>query len=445
MRSFFATSNLFRRSGGASLLGLILGLGTGCGAFELAGDKAETANDRVNPENPLWYERPAAVMGVSFHRELTIRGRTTGEEYEHGQAEIDPYQNRIFVGSSDFGLYALRSTDGSSLWRYQTTGPVQSEPYYDRELDIVYFGSHDGALYAVRAYDGSLVYRFNTGAEVTRRPAHNGETLYVANAADHLFAIDRRTGKLRWQTHRPSALGKEVAGYAGASYDNGIVYMAYSDGHVAAYNAADGTERWAPVDLIADVDDGADSVKYLDVDTTPIVDGPPNARVVYVASYAGGVYALDAKTGSRVWWNERATGVTELSLFQEPAHKAGDGTEIPAKTLILATSSSTGLWALDTAGKMVWRNKVPEGGITAPVPCAGALLVGTSRHGLFLISPRNGRTIDGLDPGTGFSQTPAAFGNKLFALSNGGVLLGAQVAVPKAERKPDDYAWFGRQ
>jgi outer membrane protein assembly factor BamB len=47
-----------------------------------------------------------------------------------------------------------------------------------------------------------------------------------------------------------------------------------------------------------------------------------------------------------------------------------------------------------------------------------------------LLSPLNGRPIDGIDLGSGFSQTPAAFGNRAYLLTNGGTLLGVQVESP---------------
>jgi len=53
-------------------------------------------------------------------------------------------------------------------------------------------------------------------------------------------------------------------------------------------------------------------------------------------------------------------------------------------------------------------------------------------RGAFLLSPLDGRRIDGIDLGSGFSQAPAAFGNRAFILSNGGTLLGLQVEPPGA-------------
>ena len=122
-----------------------------------------------------------------------------------------------------------------------------SEPLFDKELDVVYFGSHDGALYAVRASTGELVWRYNPGSAVGRQPARDGERLFFSNASDYIFAIDRRSGKTLWQAHRTPAMGMEIAGHAGVAFDQNRVFAAFSDGHVAAYNADTGAEasRWA--------------------------------------------------------------------------------------------------------------------------------------------------------------------------------------------------------
>jgi len=421
------------RAGGIALLVAICGL-PACGLGELFG------GDRVNPEVPSWYHRPSGGMHVFAHRKLTIEGRAQGEDWERGRPEIDPEHDRVFVGSADRGLYALRAGDASTIWRFETANMVQSEPLYDHELDYVYFGSNDGALYCVKAATGQLVYRFDTGAEVAKKPVRLGETLMFANASDFLFAVDRRTGKPKWQVRRTPALGMEISGHAGPAVDptTGLVYMAYSDGHVIAYGVHDGSEKWTPVDLSAEAEhSGGEAPRYLDVDTTPVVDVHPQGHVVYVSSYAGGIFALDAASGSRVWSNDKAIGVTDLMLFDEAAHQPhangpdSGGPTVPAKKILIASSANTGLMGLDPyTGRVLWRNKVPEGGVTAPVAYAGGILVGTTRYGLFLISPRNGKVIDGFDLGTGFAQTPAAFAGRAYVTTNAGTFLGIGVTPP---------------
>jgi outer membrane protein assembly factor BamB len=238
----------------------------------------------------------------------------------------------------------------------------------------------------------------------------------------------------------------EISGHAGPAYDpaSNLVYMAYSDGHIIAYDGRDGSEKWTPVDLSAEAEQASgEAPRYLDADTTPVLDEHPGGHVVYVSSYAGGVYALDALTGARVWSNDRAVGVTDLVLWREGPHRPNPngpdkgGPRVPEKKLLIASSATFGLTGLDPyTGRVVWRNKVPEGGITAPTPVAGALMVGTSRYGLFLLSPRNGKAIDGIDLGTGFAQTPAAFGGRAYVMTNAGTFLGISVAPPLPIKRP---------
>jgi glucose dehydrogenase len=381
-------------------------------------------------------------MHVFIHRELSATTRQTDESSERGKPEIDPDHGRVFVGSSDHGLYALRATNGSTIWRFETIGMVQSEPLYDGALDAVYFGSHDGALYAVQARDGKLIWRFDCAAEITRKPALFGELLIFANAADQLFAVDRRTGKQRWAAHRTPALGMEIQGYAGPALDGQTIYIAYSDGHVMAYEAGTGKERWS-IDLSAEGERlTGEGQRYLDVDTTPIVTDVPQGHVVFVASYENGLFELDAETGARVGADDKITGVTDLTMYREAEHAPHpdgpdkNGPRVPARQVLLASSASTGLWAVDPASRRVlWRDPVPEGGLTAPTQVAGAIAVGTTRYGLFLIHVLTGRPIDVLDLGTGFAAAPGAYGNRMYVVSNAGTLLGIGVDAPLPIRK----------
>ncbi|HKQ67938.1 MAG TPA: hypothetical protein VJT73_01300, partial [Polyangiaceae bacterium] len=61
---------------------------------------------------------------------------------------------------------------------------------------------------------------------------------------------------------------------------------------------------------------------------------------------------------------------------------------------------------------------------------AGALIVSTTRYGVFLFSPLDGGVIDGIDLSNGFTMTPAAYGRRAYVMSNTGVLLGIHVNPP---------------
>ena len=401
-----------------------------------------------NPEAPMWLHRPAWALHVAFRRMLTAdQGLTQKTGLEKSIPGIDARHGRIFVGTSDHGLYALRAGDGSVIWRYNTAGSVNSEPYYDDDLDIVYFGSDDDGMYAVRGRDGSLVYRFRTGAEVQKRPIvvtrPTGKKIVIfCNSADSVFAADAETGKQLWRRVRTPALGLEIAGHAGVTVDGDRVYAAFSTGRVAAYDVDTGKDKWAEVDLSAPtgaaVDEGEQ--QYFDVDTTPVVHGDR----VYVASIQTGVYALDATGGAQVWRRAETEGVSWITYWSEPEHvvtTTRGPITVPAHQLLIAASGTTGLWALDPkTGEVRWRRKGPRGALSYPVAMGGALLVTSSKLGVFLFDPMYGNVIDGIDPGTGFSSGAGAYGNRAFVMTNGGILLGLEV-VPPTEAPASTKSW----
>lgn len=407
-------------------LGLALA-GLGAGA-------CESVRAGANPEVPLWVHRPSGSLSVVYKVSLLAPSRQMGEPYERGQPEIDAAHRRLFVGTSDRGLYCVRAEDGTVLWRFETVGFVNGAPLYDARENVLYFGSNDGALYRVDADTGRLHWRFATNAEIARRPVLSDGLLYAVNANDTVLALEPKSGKLIWSQHRTPALGMEVAGYSGALVWRGKVYVAFSDGTVTAFDAKTGFERWQPVDLSAEAEQHLGEIPtYLDVDTTPVADLLDQGPVVYVGSYAGGVYALDAETGTQVWANPAVAGVSDLVLWQQPAHapRNKEGPPLPERRLLFASTGTSGLWALDpTTGAEVWRTALPKGGVSEPVPIQGALIVSTTQLGVFLLSPIDGSIIDGLHMTNGSSSTPAVYGRRAFVLSNEGSLLHLHVMPP---------------
>jgi outer membrane protein assembly factor BamB len=408
-------------------------------AFLTALSGCSAIGSGAHPDLAPFVVRPSGALNVIYQRPVLAQSRISGEPYERGQAEIDHFHKRVFVGSSDRGLYAVGAADGTVLWRFETLGFVQCAPLYDPGEDVVYFGSNDGALYKVAARTGRLMWRFMTNAEVSRRPLLSGGLLYVANANDTILALDPATGEMRWHQHRTPAMGMEVAGYAGITLYRDKLYSGFSDGTVLAFDPRTGAERWQPVDLAAEVEaTTGEAPRYLDVDTTPVPDTLHAGPVVFVGSYSGGVFALDADTGTQIWSNPGVLGVSELVLWSQPE---GDSPPTPARKLLLAASGTSGLWALDPEnGAEVWRRSLPSGGVSAPVPFAGTLLVSTTRLGVFLLSPLGGELIDGIHMADGSAMTPAADGSRAFVLTNAGSLLALSVsppgAPPRAHRLP---------
>ena len=83
----------------------------------------------------------------------------------------------------------------------------------------------------------------------------------------------QRTARNETRAEQRAGTHFGLLGSACPALDQGTVFFAFSDGHVAAYDARDGSERWTPVDLSAEAEQAqGEAIRYLDVDTTPIPD-----------------------------------------------------------------------------------------------------------------------------------------------------------------------------
>ena len=350
---------------------------SGCGLADVF------TGDRVNPEVPSWYHRPSGSMNVFVHRTLTAPSRAVGEDWERGKPEIDAAHDRVFVGSSDHGLYALRAGDGSTLWRFETLNVVQSEPLYDPEMDYVYFGSNDGALYCVQRRDreARLPLRHRRRG-LEEAGSLRGEPLLLERLG--LPLLDR-------SPHRQAALAG--ASHAGARHGDQrplrrratIRRRTSCSWRSRTATSSRTTPATAPRSGRRSICPPRPSSPPARLRATSTPTRRPSstttrrgASSTCRATRAASTRSMP-RTGARVWSNDKAIGVTDSCSGARRAHRPNpngpdkDGPIVPERKLLIASSATYGLTGLDPyTGRVVWRNKVPEGGITAPVPVAGA-------------------------------------------------------------------------
>lgn len=114
----------------------------------------------------------------------------------------------VYVASQDGNVYAVDKQLGKEAWHVATG--ARNEGACAPTERFVYFGSCDGKLYAVDHGVGRVVWTFtiepnaNGGRPIYSRPLVVGDTICLATMPGVVYALDRRTGALRWQL-RPSA------------------------------------------------------------------------------------------------------------------------------------------------------------------------------------------------------------------------------------------------
>lgn len=146
--------------------------------------------------------------------------------------------------------------------------------------------------------------------------------LMVVTTATGTYALDARTGALRWtQTYAPKSMGLGTP-VRGAGYANGHIYRGTPDGHLLAIDAGTGAIVW---DVVA-----ADAAKGEYFGAAPIVW----QGLIYLGSAGsdvgavGHMMAFDVKNGDKIWSFDVVpqTGLGADSWPADPAKtRAGGG------------------------------------------------------------------------------------------------------------------------
>ena len=242
---------------------------------------------------------------------------------------------RVFV-QSDGSLYALNQTTGGIIW---------NSPYGDYygvpsvADDIVYATvSYPPNVYAINATNGNLIwsYAISPAPHQINAPQVVAEnTVYVKTSQASLWAIDAKTGALKW-----SCASCGVPGAGGISYANNAIYVVGGSTYVRAVNATTGASIW----------NYSFGSSHNSMSGPGIGDG--KLYIVSSSSAAGcNVTALNLSTGSVVW-SKLLGSLASCSARSSPA--------IAKNTVYVTTSTNGMIYALSaTDGSSIWNYTTP--------------------------------------------------------------------------------------
>jgi len=186
------------------------------------------------------------------------------------------------------------------LWEFKTGGRVISSPVVAN--GVVFVGSNDHFLHAIDAGNGRELWKFQTGANVNGSAAVANGVVYFLSLDGNAYSLDARTGKQLWKFSTQGESRLNAAGLYGLApsrevvpdvwdfylsspaVEGDTVYFGSGDHYVYALDARSGNLRWKF--LAGDV-----------VHSSPAIAG----GILYIGCWDGVLYALNAKTGQPVW------------------------------------------------------------------------------------------------------------------------------------------------
>jgi outer membrane protein assembly factor BamB len=282
------------------------------------------------------------------------------------------------VGAGE-SVVALDPAAGAEKWRFATTGDVESSPTIGPD-GTLYVGADDARVYALDSRTGVLkwYFTFPDDSDTDSSPALGADgTVYIGSDKGTLYALNGLTGHLNWSF---VAIG-EISG-APALGPDGTVYVsalnsAKTEARTYALDGASGLLKWVkslPSDAKASVALGSDGTVYVSGVKLPDALGSDLRAVVW---------ALDGKTGSLTW--ERlleagSQGVSAPSL-------GADGTVYVHAGKPVAVGGIGMLTALDpVTGRVNWEAATNGSSNSSPaIGADGTVYVGSDDGKVYAI------------------------------------------------------------
>ena len=145
---------------------------------------------------------------------------------------------------------------------------------------MLYFGAQDGSLFALDAKTGHVRWHQHVDGAIKGAPTVAAGRLVVGAYDGHVYAFNTSSGRVIWRTDGP-ALGQF---YSSPSIVGGRIFIGSTDGNIYAFALSGGRRLWAH---------STSGYVY----ASPVIDH----GTLYAGSYDGNLYALDADTGRARW------------------------------------------------------------------------------------------------------------------------------------------------
>ncbi len=161
--------------------------------------------------------------------------------------------NMLYFASLDHYLYALNAQTGDFLWKFDLGGAVAGNMLPVPDKGLLYIGTLGNRVIAVSIAGPKgpeIVRSYDTRGWVWGTPVLNqkGDTLYCADLAGYVYALDASTFKLKWEAtdlERPGGIRGRLALAPAPRRENQELVIAGSESkYLRAYDAQTGTVAW---------------------------------------------------------------------------------------------------------------------------------------------------------------------------------------------------------
>jgi outer membrane protein assembly factor BamB len=169
----------------------------------------------------------------------------------------------VYVGSADGNAYCLNASSGDKIWNYTTefnsNGPSHGYYWGNTVSDPavangrVYVGSSNFGIYCLDAINGSKIWNFTTNAEVYASPVVVGGCVFAGSYDGNVYCLNATNGSSLWSYAAGTYSPVNAGGSAGSPIVAGGVVYLVGNGVVYALGTAVKSSSTFPIILIVGV------------------------------------------------------------------------------------------------------------------------------------------------------------------------------------------------
>ncbi len=114
-------------------------------------------------------------------------------------------EGKIYQPALDHSLYIIDAATGKETGKFTANASLASTPAL--KDGVLYFGSFDQKMYAVSAETGQKIWETaQLDGWFWCEPLVNGDTVYAGDVKGKLYALDTKTGAVRWTAQMTGAI-----------------------------------------------------------------------------------------------------------------------------------------------------------------------------------------------------------------------------------------------
>lgn len=356
-----------------------------------------------------------------------VWSKRVGDGVSHYFSRLKPAvgYDMVFAASRQGIVEAFEQSSGNSVWRkdfatYDRAGIMGtiSLLWYNGKsaklsgglslaYETLFFGSEDGIVYALDAKTGEVKWQVNVKGEVLAAPAIDAGVVVVNTGAGVVFGLDANSGEQLW-SHESEVPALTLRGISAPTASNGGALVGTPGGKLQVNLLATGQLAWEQT--IAAPTGATELDRIVDIDSQPLVLGSN----IYVISFNGTLAAVEMRSGRVVWKREYA---------------AYRNASIDGNNLYVVDNHSN-VFAIDRRnGVELWSQGTLRGRhLTSAAPVGNYVVLGDNYGYLHWLNKDDGQIVARMDIGgddedEAIYAAPVVDGNTLYTLTRDGELV----------------------